>query len=90
MREDIQVEGLSMEEACFVAGFGRTSLYEAIASGKLIARKMGKRRIILRSDLMKFLSDLPIEQDRKDQGKIRIEEIKNAMAAGEDIRIVDE
>jgi excisionase family DNA binding protein len=58
---DILAEGLSVDQACAVAGFGRTSLYEAIASGKLISRRLGKRRLILRSDLMKFLSELPIE-----------------------------
>jgi excisionase family DNA binding protein len=52
-------EGLSVGEACAVAGIGRTRLYAAIATGDLLARKLGKRRIILRSDLRRFLENLP-------------------------------
>ena len=52
-------EGLSIAEACAMAGIGRTKLYAAIASGNLRARKLGKRRIILRSDLHQFLESLP-------------------------------
>jgi excisionase family DNA binding protein len=52
-------EGLSIAEACAMAGIGRTRLYEAIATGDLVARRCGKRRIILRSDLRRFLENLP-------------------------------
>ena len=52
-------EGLSIAEACAMAGIGRTRLYAAIAAGDLVARKFGKRRIILRSDLRRFLENLP-------------------------------
>jgi excisionase family DNA binding protein len=55
----LQREGLSVTEACAVAGIGRTKIYEAISSGALKARKFGKRRIILRSDLHAFLAALP-------------------------------
>jgi excisionase family DNA binding protein len=57
-REPIR-EGLSITEACAMAGIGRTRLYAAIAAGDLLARKFGKRRIILRSDLRQFLQSLP-------------------------------
>jgi excisionase family DNA binding protein len=57
---DLQREGLSVLEACSVAGIGRTKIYEAIASGSLKARKFGKRTIILRSDLQDFLAGLPV------------------------------
>jgi excisionase family DNA binding protein len=56
-----QREGLSVFEACAVAGIGRTKLYEAIATGELVARKFGKRRIILRDDLRQFLAALPVD-----------------------------
>jgi excisionase family DNA binding protein len=56
---NLQREGLSVAEACAVAGIGRTKIYEAISSGALKARKFGKRRIILRSDLHTFLAALP-------------------------------
>jgi excisionase family DNA binding protein len=55
----LQREGLSVTEACAIAGIGRTKIYEAISSGALKARKFGKRRIILRSDLHAFLVGLP-------------------------------
>ena len=58
-RMEIQREGLSISEASAVAGIGRTKIYEAIASGDLIARKFGKRRIVLRDDLRAFLAALP-------------------------------
>jgi len=57
--DSIQREGLSVPQACELAGVGRTRLYAAIAAGDLIARKFGKRRIILRSDLRRFLENLP-------------------------------
>jgi excisionase family DNA binding protein len=56
---NLQREGLSVAEACAIAGVGRTKIYEAISSGALKARKFGKRRIILRSDLHAFLTALP-------------------------------
>ena len=56
---NLQREGLSVAEACAIAGIGRTKIYEAIASGALKARKFGKRRIILRGDLHTFLAALP-------------------------------
>ena len=53
-------EGLSITEACRIAGIGRTKIYEAIAGGHLKARKLGKRTIVLRSDLNFFLTSLPL------------------------------
>jgi excisionase family DNA binding protein len=55
-----QREGLSVPEACRVAGIGRTKIYEAISAGSLKARKLGKRTLVLRADLQQFLSDLPV------------------------------
>jgi len=57
---ELQPEGLSILEACRIAGIGRTKIYEAIAGGSLKARKFGKRTIILRIDLREFLSALPV------------------------------
>jgi excisionase family DNA binding protein len=59
INESIEREGLSVREASEMAGLGRTRLYAAIANGDLLARKFGKRRIILRSDLRRFLENLP-------------------------------
>ena len=56
----IEKEGLSIAEASHVAGIGRTKLYEAIGAGQLAVRKFGKRTIILREDLTRFLAALPV------------------------------
>jgi excisionase family DNA binding protein len=55
----LQRVALSVPDACKVSGVGRTKLFEAIRSGKLVARKNGKRTLILHQDLLKFLEDLP-------------------------------
>ena len=57
---DLQPEGLSVMEACRVSGLGRTTVYEAISDGRLLARKAGKRTIILRTELQEFLTALPV------------------------------
>ena len=57
---ELQPEGLSIPDACRVAGLGRIKVYEAISDGRLKARKFGKRIIILRTDLHLFLKALPV------------------------------
>jgi hypothetical protein len=52
-------EGYSIPEAAVVASIGRTKIYQAINDGSLIARKHGKRTIILRDDHRAFLPALP-------------------------------
>jgi excisionase family DNA binding protein len=59
MRQPVSREGLSVTEACEIAGIGRTKLYQAIKERRLKARKLGTRTIILRADLQKFLASLP-------------------------------
>ena len=55
----LQREGLSIPEACAMAGIGRTKIYQAITDGALKARKCGKRTLVLRDDLRAFLQSLP-------------------------------
>jgi hypothetical protein len=57
--ENNQAIALSIRAASNVSGIGRTSLYAAIKAGKLVARKCGKRTIILQSDLITWLNSLP-------------------------------
>jgi Helix-turn-helix domain len=49
----------TVSEACTAARSGRTATYEAIKSGELIARKRGRRTIILCDDLRRWLNRLP-------------------------------
>jgi excisionase family DNA binding protein len=42
---------LTVDEAADATGIGRTRLYEEIASGRLIARKVGRRTVIAVEDL---------------------------------------
>lgn len=55
----MQQLSLSIEEVQIATGIGRTSLYEIINSGRLPAKKWGKRTLVLESDLRTFLSGLP-------------------------------
>ena len=58
-RDVLGREGLSREGACHVAGIGMTMLCELLKSGAVPARKIGRRTIILRSDLMAWMDALP-------------------------------
>ena len=66
--ENSQTIALSIPKASMLSGLGRTTLYAAIKSGALVARKCGKRTIILRSDLIIYLSSLPAAVKRSDSG----------------------
>jgi|KBSMisStandDraft_5_1062788.scaffolds.fasta_scaffold235800_7 excisionase family DNA binding protein len=50
---------LSVEEASVATGIGRTSIYRAIGTGRLRAKKHGVRTLILPEDLEAWLSMLP-------------------------------
>jgi hypothetical protein len=58
-QQQIQPVGFTIAETCAAGGFGRTKAYEAIAAGRLKARKLGRRTIILSDDLRDFLQALP-------------------------------
>jgi excisionase family DNA binding protein len=49
----------SVAEVLARVPIGRDSLYKAIREKRLIARKNGKRTLILASDLEQFLKSLP-------------------------------
>ena len=48
----------SVKEASEAIGIGHTKIYEVINSGCLPAKKLGKRTIILKEDIEKYLSNL--------------------------------
>ena len=49
----------SLEQAGHVSGLGRSALYLAVRDGRLLARKFGRRTVVLRADLEAFLAALP-------------------------------
>jgi excisionase family DNA binding protein len=50
----------NLSEACEVARISRTSIYQAINSRELVARKHGRRTVILADDLGRWLQSLPV------------------------------
>jgi excisionase family DNA binding protein len=50
---------LTVAEACAAARIGRTTLYEAIKSGDLVAAKYGRKTLIRVDDLRSWLARLP-------------------------------
>lgn len=50
---------VSISEAAKMSGLGRTSLYAAIATGKLKTRKAGRRTLVETSALRQFIEALP-------------------------------
>lgn len=48
-----------IDEACASLGFGKSKLWELIKDKKIEAKKDGGRTIILRSELQRYLENLP-------------------------------
>ena len=55
----------SPEDTARLAGCGRTVIYAAIKAGGLTARKIGRRTVILDSDLRAWLNALPTREEHK-------------------------
>ena len=49
----------TIDEVTAITGLGRTSIYEFLKSGRLKARKAGKRTLVLAADLAAFIDALP-------------------------------
>ena len=58
----------SIAEVVRLTGRGRSTVYELIAAGRLKARKLGSRTVVLDPDLIDFLNSLP---DAVEVGAIR-------------------
>ncbi len=56
----IEPEALSIPQACVFVGVGRTVLYGEISKGTVRARKVGRRTLLLRGDLVAWLQALPL------------------------------
>ena len=50
---------ISIAEAVRICGLGRTSLYAAIAAGKLRTKKSGRRTLVETQALRQFIEALP-------------------------------
>ena len=55
----------SIEEVRQQTGLGRTSIYRAISDGLLVARKVGRRTVVLDTDLKVFLKGLPTARTKQ-------------------------
>jgi hypothetical protein len=53
------VNAFSIRDFCLTYAIGRTLAYSEIASGRLPAKKVGKRTVILRSDADRWATQLP-------------------------------
>ena len=62
------MKAYSIAEVARLTGRGRSTLYELIAAGRLRARKLGARTVVLDTDLADFLNSLP---DAVEAGAIR-------------------
>lgn len=49
----------SIDDVVGLSGFGRTLVFAEIKAGRLIARKRGRRTVVLKSDLHRWLDSLP-------------------------------
>lgn len=49
----------SIQKFANLTDLGRSTIYEAIKNGDLVARKMGKRTVITAPDGMRWLNNLP-------------------------------
>jgi excisionase family DNA binding protein len=57
---------LTVAEACEAARVGKTVLYQAIASGDLVARKRGRKTLVLPADLRVWIAGLPPIEPKHD------------------------
>jgi len=55
----------TVKEACAVSRTGKTTLYGAIRRRDLVARKLGKKTLILEDDLRRRIEQLPRITDLK-------------------------
>jgi excisionase family DNA binding protein len=62
---------LTVAEACAAARVGKTALYEAIASGALVARKRGRRTLVLPADLNDWIERLPKFDQKSNRTRVR-------------------
>jgi hypothetical protein len=60
----------AISELAKLTSLGRQSIYDAISSGHLIARKVGRRTFVLRSDAERWLTGAPIMRSAARSGGV--------------------
>jgi excisionase family DNA binding protein len=50
---------LTVNEFCTMIGIGRSTFYKAVAAGHLQVRKYGKRTLITREEMKRFVENMP-------------------------------
>ena len=55
---------LSITDACKTIGVSRSKIYELIAAGELTVRKVGRKSLIAREELVLFAARLPVSANR--------------------------
>jgi hypothetical protein len=60
MMNSLPQEAYSIADVCRITRSGRTAVYGEIKSGRLRARKRGRRTIVLPGDLRRYLESLPV------------------------------
>jgi excisionase family DNA binding protein len=60
----VEPKAHTLPEAARISGASRTKLYEEMAAGRLQARKLGRRTVILSSDLDAWLVSVPAMKAR--------------------------
>ena len=49
----------SVKEFCEMVGIGRTTFYQEVKAGRIKAKKMGRSTLIPKSELERFIEELP-------------------------------
>jgi excisionase family DNA binding protein len=55
----MQALAVGIPEACRLIGVGRSSVYALIREGRLTPKKIGKRTVLLVTELEAFVQNLP-------------------------------
>ena len=55
----MKTELLTIAEFCAATNMGRTNLYKLMASGKIPAKKFGKKTLIPRAAMQEWIDSLP-------------------------------
>jgi hypothetical protein len=59
MQNDVRKIAYSVDDIVKLVGIGRSLLFEELAAGRILAKKIGRRTVILETDLSAWLKSLP-------------------------------